>query len=188
VKAWIDLTAGSGNQSAMNPTAIVLQHTDQARARYLTHLQSIASKRMTESPFRAAIWSRAGERAGKFALLFAASRWDGAGAMPDIELGDVDAGIALSNYMTRRLLDQGDKFVAENEWDAKVKRVLRIIADNDGISKTTLSRKTQGLQERERDAIIKQLLNTFQIFELVKKTGGRAKMTYTTRRPTALAV
>ncbi len=188
VKAWIDLTAGSGNLSGINPTAIVLQHTDQARARHAGHLQSIATRRMTESPFRAAIWSRSGERAAKLALAFAASRWDGAGPMPDIELGDVDAAIGLSNYMTKRLLNQGNRFVAENEWDGKVKRVLRIIADNDGISKSALSRKTQGLPERERDAIIKHLLNTFQVFELPKKTGGRTKMTYTTRRPTALAV
>lgn len=188
IKAWIDLTAGRGNLSVVNPTAIVLQHTDEARARFIGHLQNVASRRMTESPFNAAIWSRSPERAAKIALAFAASRWDGIGPMPEIELRDVDAAIRLSNYMTRRMLSQGKKFVAENEWDGKVKRVLRIITDNDGISKSQLSRKTQWLQERERDTIIRHLLNTFQAFELVKRTGGRAKLTYTTRRPLAQAV
>ncbi|MCX7422706.1 MAG: bifunctional DNA primase/polymerase [Planctomycetia bacterium] len=187
IKAWLGFVAGSGNLSVVNPTAIVLPHTDQARTRHINHLQSISTRRMKESAFNAAIWSRSGERAAKLALAFAASRWDGIGEMPTIELGDVDSAIRLSNYMTRRLLNQGKKFVAENKWDGKVKNVLRIIADNDGISKTQLSRKTQGLLEGERDAIIRHLLQTFQIFLQPQKTGGRTKTTYTTRRPTALA-
>jgi hypothetical protein len=131
------------------------QHTPEAQARHEQHLRDICGRRKSEHPLRAAVWSRSGEKAAKLALIHACSR---AGGPPEtVELVDVEWGIKLANYLTRRLLAGCAENVSENDTEAKSKRVLSIISF-EGITSSELSRKTQWLRSRERSEIVADLM------------------------------
>jgi len=180
-KAWGRLQAGAGDLASEHPVPIMLRHTADAADRFVAHMRAITSRRLREDSARAALWSRSAERAAKFALLFAASRWAGEDSLPDIELSDVNRGIALSNWMTRRLIAQGTSYVAENAWDATVKRVFRIIRTQGPMTQAAITRRTQWLPSRQRVEALDTLIESGRIVVLDEPTGGRPRRIYSVR-------
>lgn len=184
VRAWVEMKgAGQGDlvSAGIHPVPHRMLYQADARKRLQDHMLSIVRRRMDEDPFQAAMWSRTAERSAKLALLFAASRWDGNGPLPMIEMQDINRGIQLSNWTTRRMLSEGHAHVAENAWDACVKRLYRLIRDKGPISASKLCSMSQGVRIKDRHEIIEHLFQTGSIDIKVEKTGGRSKTTYSIR-------
>lgn len=120
----------------------------------------------------AALWSRSGEKAAKLALIHACSR---SRTLPErVELVDVEWGIKAANWMTRRILGACVDHVAENEQEAKSKRILSIIGSGK-ITVNQLSRRTQWLRARERDEILRDMIGNGVLMCEQITTNGRPK-------------
>lgn len=167
---WHQFQPG-GNLGGEHPTAHRVPHTAEAAARYESHTLAINDRRVSEDHLRAAVWSRSGEKANKLALIHACSR--ARGLPSEITVEDIDWGIKLANYLTRRLLLGCQEHVSENEVEGRAKRVLRLIGT--GISLNELSRRTQWLRSRERNEILSDLAGCGLIITEQIDTKGRAK-------------
>lgn len=172
---WMELPTGRGNFANVAPEPMTLPHSPDALERFKAHMREIRARRKEDEDTTGALWARSGGKAGKLALLFAASRCtNGAGA--SIEVCDVDLAIKLSNYLTRRMIYQVFEQVSENEIVAKKKRVLRIIGE-DSLTANQLTRKTQFLGKRERDEILIDLVSAGYLESVTGKScspsGGR---------------
>lgn len=167
---WAEFHPGGIDKS--KSIAITAEHTPDAIQRFESHLDAICNSRKTDSKDAAALWSRSGEKAAKLALIFACSRQQFSTNIR-VELDDVDRGIRIANWLTRRMLRQSFEFVADNFVEGNKKRLLRII--NDGMTLNELSRKTQWLKSKERSEILVELADQ----ELIKieemTTRGRTK-------------
>lgn len=177
-KFWLDLETGSGNLTNVSPKPLSIVHSDEALERFDNHLQAIRSRRAKDEETTGALWSRSGGKAGKLALLFAASRCTG--KKISVELQDVDLAIKLANWLTRRMIYQVSEQVSENETAARKKRILRLIGDST-ITANQLSRKTQFLNRREREELVGDLVTSGLLEVCSSPTGGRTATCY--RRP-----
>ncbi|MFN7396411.1 MAG: hypothetical protein ACK5UW_05630, partial [bacterium] len=82
-------------------------------------------------------------------------------------------------YLTRRMLYIAHEWVADGVFDARQKRVLRIVRKADGkISRSELCRKTQWLTQRERQEVIDNLLETGQIEQVTEETATKPRVVY----------
>jgi hypothetical protein len=171
---WWHQFAPGGNLGGEHPAAHRVPHTADAAARYESHTQAINERRVSEDHLRAAVWSRSGEKANKLALIHACSR---SGGLPsEITYEDIDWGIRLANYLTRRLLLGCGEHVSENDVEKRAKRVLRLIGS--GISANDLARKTQWLRSRERSEILGDLMGCGLVISEQIETVRRPKTVY----------
>lgn len=169
---WCEFRPGGGNLNEDHPTPHVIRHSDEADQRFAEHVRGINARRRTESKLRAALWSRSGEKAAKLALIHACSR---SRTLPErVELVDVEWGIKAANWMTRRILGACVDHVAENEQEAKSKRILSIIGSGK-ITVNQLSRRTQWLRARERDEILRDMIGNGVLMCEQITTNGRPK-------------
>lgn len=167
---WAEFHPGGIDRS--KSIAIVAEHTPEALARFESHLDAICDSRKEDSKDSAALWSRSGEKAAKLALLFACSRQQFSPSIR-IELEDVDRGIRIANWLTRRMLSQAFEFVAANFVEDNKKKVLRLIKD--GMTVRDLSRRTQWLKSKERSEILLELADQELIAIDDVPTKGRTK-------------
>jgi hypothetical protein len=180
---WLEYRPAGGNLGGdEHPKPSVVPHDPAAERRFMGHIAAINAKRKTESKLRAALWSRSGEKTAKLALIHACSR---SRTLPiAIELADVEFGIQLANWVTRRILASCGDHVSENEHEAKVKRLLSIVG-NGRITMNQLTRKTQWLKGRERLEIVRDLIGCGLLNSEIIATKGRQK-TVLFRQKTAL--
>lgn len=167
---WAEFHPGGIDKS--KSIAIVAEHTPEALERFENHLDAICSSRKKDSKDASALWSRSGEKAAKMALLFACSRQQFSASIK-INLDDVDRGIKIANWLTRRMLRQAFDFVSANFIEENKKRVLRYIGD--GIPLNELSRRTQWLKSKERAEILMELSDMELIIIEEVPTRGRTK-------------
>lgn len=153
------------------------------------------------------LWARVPELTERVALVFAATRpvtferrdgavvtrWEGkpaaaAGKDRDgfpvdayvpssIERADMDLAHDLVAWSFRRFEAAVEVRVADSEYEAKLKRVLRTIiaAGTKGLTQSEFTRKTQWLSSRDRDDVAKTLADSKQIVvTMVPKTEGKA--------------
>lgn len=178
---WIEKQVRRGNLAGIVTRPIMVDHSPEAVERFNIHLRAITARQAHDEETHGALWARSGGKAGKLALLFAASRCTGATSI-SVELRDVDLAIKLSNYLTRRMIYNVFEMVAENEIVAKKKRILREIGDRP-LTGSALSRKTQFLGRRERDELLSDLVACGLVRVETTSTGGRPRTTF--RRVTA---
>jgi hypothetical protein len=178
---WVN-SGQSGNLTSQNPAPVTAHYTLEARQRYNDHMLEISRRRRDEDEQAAALWSRSAGKAGKLALIFAASRQSFIES-PVVDFQDVDRAIKLSNSITRQIQMRVFEHVSANEQEDRTKKVYRLIGGE--ISRTQLTRKTQWLKKRERDEILETLIESGLVVpDLVEpKGGGPAKTVY--RRATA---
>jgi hypothetical protein len=175
VRQWAAYRPGSGNLGDAHPSPAVVPHTDEAGQRYREHILAIRERHEGEGLLRCALWARSGEKAGKLALLHACSRARG---IPEvIRLEDVEFGIALANWLTRYLLRGCGEYVSENENEAKLKRVLRMLTAKP-MTRNELTRRTPFLTARERTAIMADLIQGGTIEFAEVPTKGRSKVVF----------
>jgi hypothetical protein len=179
IQWWATLLPGGLGWA--RPKPIVANHTEDALARYQTHLQQICEKQAIEGK-KSALWSRTGEKTAKLALLFACSRQQFSTTIK-IALEDVDRAILVSNWLTRRMISQAFAYVATNAVEEAKKRVLRIISESgkNGATMTDLYKRTQWLRKKEREEITHELQMAGLIESVEIATKGRPRLVFRRR-------
>jgi hypothetical protein len=177
VKLWRDFNPGGGNLQDVNPEAYMVPSTYEAQSIFESlNRESEDSQRSLGKPL-GSLWTRACEKANKLALIYACSRNFGSLV---IDKPAAEWAVELSRYLTQRLIFLASKHIAENPWDAKRKRILRIIEESgaDGISRSELLRKTKSYQTKERSDILDALKVCGDVVEQIQPTGGAPKTIY----------
>ncbi len=167
---WWKWMPGEAADHMLSPAPVTLTRSKAAYDRFWQYSSDISAKRIGEESTRAAIWSRAAEKANKLALIHCASRHV-CEEPKSIELCDIDWAIKVVNWLTRQLIDGCNRYVARNQQEQTAKRVLRIIGDAgpSGLTGTELARKLQWLPRKQRIELLADLIDQRQIVE------GRSK-------------
>jgi hypothetical protein len=165
--AWRALKTHSGNLAGMtgfegaNP--IGMKHTPEALERAKGHQRAVCEQRKQEEAEAAAVWTRTPEKTNKLALLFAASRATleqlEQGELPMIELQDVDRAIALSNWLTRRLLHKAGLHVAHSDFERECQRALAKMQKDKEITRRGFTRMVRHLDTRKRGDVLQTLVD-----------------------------
>jgi hypothetical protein len=123
----------------------------------------------------AAIIARFVENAIKVAMIAAVSADPG---RPVIRMQDARWAAQLVEHCITTTLDEADRFMSDNEVEAKHKKVLEVIRVAGRISRSDFVRKTQYLQRREREEIIAALIESSLITQMQVHEAGRKPVTY----------
>jgi hypothetical protein len=180
VRWWAEFSPG-GNLHKEHPKPMVVPATPDAAACFDALADHADAEMEAKGEGIAAVWSRAEEKACRLALIYACS------ANPEKPVIDGQAATwacEMSSYVTRRLLFEAHVRIADGQFDARQKRVLRLIVEHggtQGISHTQLLWKTRWLSVRERQEVIDNLIATGQINEVRVATKGRSATRYVSR-------
>jgi hypothetical protein len=128
--------------------------------------------------YATALFGRYAENTAKLAMIAAVSR---SPARPITEAEDVTWASALVEHCIGTLLREADRRVADNDTEAKHKRVLEIIRAAGEISRNALVRKTQFLSRREREEIFDALVEGELVTRSMKPSGTKKLMLFTAR-------
>lgn len=171
---WGDFSPG-GNLRREHPEPVVVRTTRGAAAVFDT-LAGVVDAESARDERGRSLWARAEEKACRLALVYACS------ADHLAPVVDFDAAVwacALTHYLTRRVLFVSGDWIADGAFDARQKRVLRIVRGVEGtISATELCRKTQWLTRRERSEVVSNLLETGQLREVTEATATKPRRVY----------
>lgn len=171
---WGDFKPG-GNLRAQHPDPLMIAYTAEAGAVF-DELAVLVDAELRRDEAGRSLWARAEEKACRLALIYACSRNH---QQPSIDEEAARWACSLSEYLTRRMLFVCHEWVADGQFDARQKRVLRIVRKADGkISRSELCRKTQWLTQRERQEVIDNLLETGQLRQDLEHTATRPKVIY----------
>ncbi len=152
----------------------------EARARAMREEQ-IDMLRRHQGTHLTGIIARLAENAAKVALIKAIT--DNPGS-PQITAADLDWGMGIASRSVQTLMHAVKERVADNEYEALVKRVHKVIADagSAGIDGKELSRKSQFLDRRKRADIVAHLeeagMIRGQIFAQPAGERGRPRTIY----------
>lgn len=180
VKGWLGCFDHYNKIFWEHPEPFIVPHTPDALVRFEQHELAISKKRKRETPIRAALWSGTAEITAKLALIFACSR----SRNPlQIQVEDVDLAIRLSNWLTRRKVDLSQDNVSENATESAAKRLFRLIKETGktGITKSTLCRRTQWLKQKERDEILRDLIQSRLVVAEEIRSQTKTKIVYRSR-------
>lgn len=124
------------------------------------------------------LWVRFGQNVQKVALIRSVAD-DPARPM---DLPDLEWGAALVEWCTDRVIVEAEARVAESAHEVTVKKVLRLVADAGilGITKHQLTKRTQWLKGHERKDVMTTLLESGQIVQETRDSGGRPSTVYRT--------
>jgi hypothetical protein len=173
---WVAFNPG-GNLNDENPEPLLVPTTPEAHAQF-DALDADAERQQHDlgEPL-GTLWTRSTEKARKLALIYACSR--------DVQDWIVDEAAArwgcdVSRYLTRRLVYLASQWVAENPFDAKRKRVLRMIveAGEPGLTRSALYAKTRALTTRERAELLEALQLCGDVIEVKEMTAGAPRVRY----------
>jgi hypothetical protein len=128
----------------------------------------------------ATVRARDVEKARRLALVYACSTWNP--SSPDEPIVDAEAArwaCALTRYQTAAMLAAAEMWVADSQFDARQKDVLRKIerAKGRGVTRNQLTRATQALSVRERTDVIENLLQSGRIVMVEARSGERGPAT-----------
>lgn len=176
VKFWRKEFGGGGNLKDLSVAAHVSADVEaDALERFLKHEKAIGDRQIQEAkvdPMRAALWSRAAENTNQLALLAACSRVQGQpGEIPVITLADMNWGIKISNWMTRRLTTRTKAKVSESPWDAILKKVQSKLYD--GITERNFRRATRGIDPKDLKKAMESLREEGYITGVEERTPPR---------------
>jgi hypothetical protein len=179
-RAWGEFSPGrGGNLAEQFPEPVLVEPTPDAAEVLGDYCDEADEESRSARGWPRSIWSRAPEKAGRLAMIYAASR----GGPDGLEI-DVDAArwaTRLSDYLTRSLIFNARLWVYRSKFDERQKRVLRIVRDLEG--RATLSQLTTRLRDlakRERHEVIANLVATGQLRETIESNGkpGRPRAVY----------
>jgi hypothetical protein len=172
-----------GNAAAAIPKPWTVPYaTPQAelRARAMREEQ-IDMLRRHQGTHLTGIIARLAENAAKLALIKAITDNPG---KPAITTADLDWGMGIARRSVQTLMQAVKERVADNEYEACVKKVHKVIADagSAGIDGNELSRQTQTVDRRRRTEVVAHLeeAGMIRIMEIPRAKGarGRAKRIY----------
>lgn len=173
---WAEFQPG-GNLAAENPVPRVIPATEEVFDLFDAMDAEAEAAQATLGEPLGTLWTRAVEKAHKLALIYACSENH---EDPAIGLPAAQWACDLSRYLTRRMILLASQWVAENPFDAKRKRVLRLIHEQGqgGLSRSELYGKTRAFTTRERAEILEALLLCGDVLELREATGGAPRVRY----------
>lgn len=153
--------------------AILREFRDQADTQY-----SLAEERSDQAAM--AIWARAHEKARRLALVYACSQNH---MEPLISADAANWARDFVDHQTRRMLFMASQHASENEFDARCKRLVEVLAKGgarhpDGWMPFWMINRKLPWSEREHEELRNTLLNQRVIEYQVAKTGGRPGMMY----------
>ncbi|MBX3408223.1 MAG: DUF3987 domain-containing protein, partial [Phycisphaeraceae bacterium] len=173
---WWGSFKPGGNLAPEHPQPIVVEATPKAGAVFDALAAMVDTELAKPDEAGRSLWARAEEKACRLALIYACS------ANPQKPVIDEDAArwaCDLSSYLTRRMLYIAHEWVADGVFDARQKRVVRVVRKAGGkISRSELCRKTQWLTQRERQEVIDNLLETQQLRQEEETSATRPKVVY----------
>lgn len=172
VLAWSDHSP-SGNLQSQHPEPTIVRVSDQAEIEFDCLDEVAETQSLLHGKRLGVLWTRAVEKARKLALLYACSQ---SVDNPVVDAAAAQWGCAVAKYTSEKLVSIVSKWVSENPYDAKRKRVLRIIAGAgaEGITKNNLCQSSRWLQTRERTEIIQALALCGDIVEREIRNAGEA--------------
>jgi hypothetical protein len=171
---WGDFKPG-GNLRSEHPEPMVVPATPEAGLVF-DALAALVDRELARDEGGRSLWARAEEKACRLALIYACSKDH---ARPVIDEDAARWACTLSEYLTRRMLYVAHEWVADGLFDARQKRVLRIIrAAGGSIGRRELSRRTQWLTQRERQEVIDNLIETCQLDVRTEETATRPRVVY----------
>lgn len=150
-----------GNLQELDIVPTVVPFTDDAKemiTRYRRECRVKADKVRKSSQLGDALWNRAAEHAAKFSLI-------GHRHGQPIDVTEMKWGIELANNRVEYMIGAIGDNISDNQQEAMLKKVFAIIKKEGakGITKSTLTTKTQGLKRVERNELIETLLDMGQI-------------------------
>lgn len=147
-------------------------------ARRALRQHQLTQQRQHEGTYVTAIAGRLAENAMKLALVRAVSRHP---ARPVIQADDVAWGRALAQHCVDTLLREASRHVADSDYERKANRALDYIRKHQPISERAMINKGWRLPERERQEILRTLVEGGLIMMLdggVTEAGGRPTVRY----------
>lgn len=151
---------GLGEGPQVRPTPYVVEYEDQlarARAADIDIEQTRLLRSYAGTPLTSII-ARLGENAVKVALIRAISDNP---PQPKLSVADLEWGYDIARQSVDTLLKAIEERVADNEHEAALKRVFKIVceAGSAGIDRSTLTRRTQWLRDaKHRRSILDDLV------------------------------
>jgi len=133
------------------------------RGQQESHLEMING---LEDDNHRALLARKLEQAQKIAMIQAISRNP---LEPFLDFEDLSFGMALADYSMQQLKSILNKNLAQNQVEAKVKKIRGIIEDSGKIRKRDLRRKAYWLTSRELDEILNTLCEAGEINKYLEK-------------------
>lgn len=165
-----------GNTAAAIPKPWTVPYATpqaEARARAMREEQ-IDMLRRHQGTHLTGIIARLAENAAKVALIKAVTDNPD---RPQITAADLDWGMGIASRSVQTLTQAVKERVADNEYEATLKRVHKAIADagSAGIDGNKLSRRTQGVDRRKRVDILAHLeeAGMIRVMEMAKSEGAR---------------
>ena len=128
--------------------------------------------RLSRGTGYSSILARIEENATKLALIRAVSR---DAVNPQIEDHDAHWGIALSRHCAELTIREASARVSENQVESNHKRAMQILRDAGvkGMSKSDFTRRTQFMDHRQRDGVLRTLSDARLVDVSAMPTGGR---------------
>lgn len=154
---------------------------EQALLNYAEEIEGRRKEAITDSePAAVACWARSVEKAIKLSLLWCCSVMGPEDTDGEICRDAAQWGMAMSTYLTQRLVYLCSAKVSDSQYERRNKRVLEVIRSNKkGVSRTELLRRTQYLKNtRELDEVLTYLGGAGLVVAETKKTNGRTAVYY----------
>lgn len=175
---WGDFNPG-GNLRREHPEPLVVPTTPAGAEIFDRFAARVDAELRLRRTVGSSLWARAEEKACRLALVHACSVNR---EQPLIDVGDARWACELSEYLTRRVLFLAGEWVSDGQFDARQKKVIRVIRDAGGqIGRRELSRRTQWLSQRERNEIIANLAEAGLLEMRQIETSTRPKVVYAVR-------
>jgi len=161
-----------GNLDHQIPNPYIVPMTDEAvdiLEEFDSFIENFRETLAKESKVEA-IYNRTVQMAEQIALIIAAGTNI---ENPKIDADEISYGINLAKHLADHMYSIVENFIAINEFEHELKRILNIIKECGKIKRSDLTRKTQNLQGYVRNDIIETLKESHQIHEIVSGTGNK---------------
>lgn len=170
------LSGNLTNISAVDEVLVeprVVSMTPQARAAFRQLDQElVAQLRTSRGSGYSSILARIEENATKLALIRAVSRDS---VDPRIEEDDAGWGIMLSRHCAELTIREATARVSENQVESQHKRAMQILRDagQAGMSRSEFTRRTQFMDHRQREGVLRTLAEAGLIETVMLQSKGR---------------
>ncbi len=176
---WGGFTPG-GNLQGEHPQPLLVAYTPAAGQVFDDFAARVEGElERGEREAARSLWTRAEEKACRLALVYACSINP---EHPVIEEAAARWACDVCDYVTRRMLFLASQWIADGQFDARQKKVVRLIRKAGGeISHSDLYLRTRSLTPRERQEVIDNLIETGQIERRVTTTATKPRVNYALR-------
>lgn len=163
--------AGAIDEVLVIPRVVPMTPGARAAFKQLDH-ELVGALRRSRGTGHSSILARIEENATKLALIRTVSR---CAADPEIQESDARWGILLSRHCAEQTIREASLRVAENFIESNHKRALLILKDagSGGMTRREFTRRTQFMDHRQRDGVLKTLADADLITLEMRQAKGR---------------